>query len=233
MKKYKGFTLAEILITIAIIGVVAALTAPALIQSANNAKIGPELANAISTLENGVQQFLSDNNSDYISVAMKKTGASDTKLETLISSYLFQHSIKGAYIKGLKLTTTSLTPTNSYKWNGEEGGLSGDGSTWILNNKTAIKVEADDCNFSATDSICGIIFYTSGYQKKVVNNKLVTGKDVFKINLSNQGEVLPEGQTPGHDWWGTTCGDAELKAGTATGVGCAGRIATKGWKVDY
>lgn len=48
----KGFTLAEVLITLGIIGVVAALTAPALVQNAGTAKIGPTLAKVVSTLEN-------------------------------------------------------------------------------------------------------------------------------------------------------------------------------------
>ena len=50
MKKH-GFTLAEVLITLGIIGVVAALTAPALVQNAGSAQIGPKLAKAVSTFE--------------------------------------------------------------------------------------------------------------------------------------------------------------------------------------
>lgn len=51
MKKF-GFTLAEILITMGIIGVVAALTAPTLVNNAANAQIRPTLAKAVETLEN-------------------------------------------------------------------------------------------------------------------------------------------------------------------------------------
>ena len=46
----KGFTLTELLITLGIIGVVAALTAPALNINANNAKAGPALAKAVPGL---------------------------------------------------------------------------------------------------------------------------------------------------------------------------------------
>ena len=41
----QGFTLAEVLITLGIIGVVAALPAPALVQNAGNAKVGPQYSN--------------------------------------------------------------------------------------------------------------------------------------------------------------------------------------------
>ena len=42
----KGFTLAEVLITLAIIGVVSALTIPALVQDASEAEIEPKLRKA-------------------------------------------------------------------------------------------------------------------------------------------------------------------------------------------
>ena len=46
----QGFTLAEVLITLGIIGVVAALTAPALVQNAGNAKVVPTLGNALEQM---------------------------------------------------------------------------------------------------------------------------------------------------------------------------------------
>ncbi len=66
MKKF-GFTLAEVLITLGIIGVVAALTAPALVQNAGTAKIGPTLAKVVSTLENANEQILHDEDATDLS----------------------------------------------------------------------------------------------------------------------------------------------------------------------
>jgi len=57
MKKF-GFTLAEVLITLGIIGVVAALTTPALVKNSGKAKIGPSLAKFVNTLETGVEQMM-------------------------------------------------------------------------------------------------------------------------------------------------------------------------------
>ncbi len=59
MKKF-GFTLAEVLITMTIIGVVAALTTPALFHNANNAHVGPTLAKIKATIENANQQMMQD-----------------------------------------------------------------------------------------------------------------------------------------------------------------------------
>ena len=54
----KGFTLAEVLITLGIIGIVAAMSAPALIQHAAAAKTGPAMSRAVTSLANGLQAFL-------------------------------------------------------------------------------------------------------------------------------------------------------------------------------
>ncbi len=65
MKK-TGFTLAEVLITLGIVGVVAALTAPALVQNAGSAQIGPKLAKSISTFEVANENLLSDTGASTI-----------------------------------------------------------------------------------------------------------------------------------------------------------------------
>ena len=64
--KRKGFTLAEVLVTLGIIGVVAALTTPALIQNVGNAKVGPKLAKAKSTFETAAEMMLTENNANTI-----------------------------------------------------------------------------------------------------------------------------------------------------------------------
>lgn len=61
MKKKFGFTLAEVLITLGIIGVVSALTAPALSTNTQKAKIGPALARFSSVLGGAIQEYMVDN----------------------------------------------------------------------------------------------------------------------------------------------------------------------------
>ena len=68
MKKF-GFTLAEILVTLGIIGVVAALTLPNLKINTTNAKIGPALGKAVSTFELANEMMLEDNGWESISQA--------------------------------------------------------------------------------------------------------------------------------------------------------------------
>ena len=59
-KNKKGFTLAEVLITLTIIGVVAALTAPALVKNTGYAKVGPSLAKFSNTFEVATETMMSE-----------------------------------------------------------------------------------------------------------------------------------------------------------------------------
>lgn len=68
MKKF-GFTLAEILITLSIIGVVAAITLPTLMTDTLGAQIGPKLAKAVSMFEQANEAMLHNNSVDAITDA--------------------------------------------------------------------------------------------------------------------------------------------------------------------
>jgi len=65
MKKF-GFTLAEVLITLGIIGVVAALTAPALVMQSRDQANAAKLAVTVSNLENAFTTALSAENVDSL-----------------------------------------------------------------------------------------------------------------------------------------------------------------------
>ena len=61
--KKKGFTLSEVLIALTIIGVVAALTVPALIQRTQKQEYVSALQKAYSTLSQATQQIIAENGS--------------------------------------------------------------------------------------------------------------------------------------------------------------------------
>lgn len=62
----KGFTLAEVLITLGVIGVVAALTLPNLLENTTNAQIGPKLAKAVTNFEQANIALLQSYQSDAL-----------------------------------------------------------------------------------------------------------------------------------------------------------------------
>ena len=74
----KGFTLAEVLITLAVIGVVAAMSIPALMGSTNNAELKTGLKKAVSVLNQAVTMSVAMDNTD----AQSYTGGGTTNIAT-------------------------------------------------------------------------------------------------------------------------------------------------------
>ena len=75
----KVFTLAEVLITLGIVGVIAAITLPTLTQSTTTAQIGPKLMKAVSAFEQANKALLNEYDVDKLS---------DTNLLSDASSYV-------------------------------------------------------------------------------------------------------------------------------------------------
>ncbi len=78
----KGFTLAEVLVTLAIIGVVAALTIPTLIQSTNSSKYQTSLKKALSVLNQALTTAVAQEGVDASSAT------DSTLLRTTFTPYL-------------------------------------------------------------------------------------------------------------------------------------------------
>lgn len=219
----KGFTLAEVLITLGIIGVVAAMTMPTLIQSANDAKIGPELANAVSTLGNAIDNFMQDNNATSLQVALLKEN-SENSANDLIKI------LTGKYVRSSGI----IPPDKKVSKLGDEKteitfGAASTANAMLLGNKSILAAETTSCKIEATEtSHCGIIFYTSGYGNSL-KEKLMAGRDIFKLVVTDKGEVIPFG-SPGSGANSTEAADCVSKGKATT---CAGKIAAAGWKKDY
>ena len=106
--------MAEVLITLGIIGVVAALTAPALVQNAGNSKVGPTLSKVVSTLENTNQQILQDQEASDLS----KLSSDNYNASTGPSGTLPYMELLSQYISGSSLgSTTEITTSNTKYFN--------------------------------------------------------------------------------------------------------------------
>jgi len=86
MNKKFGFTLAEVLITLGIIGVVAAMTIPTLIQNTNSVKFATQFKKDISTLSQAALMAQAQYDTDYGSTTVKcgsnTTGTGDNTVTT-------------------------------------------------------------------------------------------------------------------------------------------------------
>lgn len=239
----KAFTLAEVLITLGIIGVVAAITMPTLIQNHKKQVYVNQLKKSVSTLEQGLQKIMADE---------EVTDIEDTEL--------FYRNREDAYHGECALDNISISdPACKIFFDGFlkyfNGEIKPNNSKYTIH---ALNGDTPDTGFIQTSdhliflndgSI--IYFYNilmpgqySGYFEIDINglngpNKY--GRDIFQFEMTSLGKLIPLFSENSH-WintkWNTDptlCGtpgktDAEK---IADGSGCAARIIANGWKMDY
>ena len=191
----KAFTLTEVLITLGIIGVIAALTVPALFTHARNAHLGAQYANAISTLENGVGLYLYDKNVRKLTQLADGAPTPSALLSTLATE------------KYIKMTSTSDLPA---------GLPSGCGNAYTLPDKsivgscsnTPITVHQGDAGQE--------LFFLSSVSANQKN--VIEGLDFFRMSISADGMIY----IPGRDYGDSTCSELDGGYGCAGRVAANG-----------
>lgn len=216
-KRY-AFTLAEVLITLGIIGIVAALTIPSLMQKNQDQATVSKLKKVYSALSNAYSLAVKDNGQPInwgLSGAAYNAAASQTMMQT-ITPYLNVQ-------KDCGLNSNQGCWANGYKYMDTAGVVDMDASTTSykvrLNDGTALTAFYDvgNCtnvygNTPALSSECGV--YDVDINGDSPPNQV--GKDLFRFYLTNFG-ILPVGtaaQTGGQPF------DTRCNTGT-NGYGCA------------
>lgn len=215
----KGFTLTEVLITLGVIGILAAITIPRLFNNTQNAHLGAQYANAISALETGAGMYLYDKgvkNTDYILNASNKAWMKPSDmLAALANGYVKMTSANkpGGTLKSgdgtVSITTCYSMPDKSLVC-----------TTGTATDKILTK-NSDDAAGKWKPAESEIVFISS---KSIKQKNLVEGYDFFRLSMSAEGLLF----IPGLDY--DTSAGCDLDKG---GKGCAGKVAQNGWKVKY
>nr|QGT49619.1 hypothetical protein Melaina855_0060 [uncultured Candidatus Melainabacteria bacterium] len=197
MKKINAFTLAEILITLGIIGVVAAITIPGLINAYRAQQLRSQFLKAYST----VQQAFKLMESDDVDTNMRNYNTTNNPFYKTFAKYLSQSTICGSYTDGNNVSTTK-NPSGCYKYkisNIDEGykylnsnNFIGDG---LFNNGQLMLPDGTLIFFDDSpqrEGWKGVIIYIdiNGYKKKP--NRL--GYDFFAFEVI-EGVVHAIGET--------------------------------------
>lgn len=173
----KGFTLSEVLITLGILGVVAALTIPTLSSSAKKAHVGPRLAKAASMFEQATTALLNEQNIDKISEGYSTAASYSKALSKYLKISQFDYTSASSNYSDDDGTGIKLTTQNPW--------ISKDGSIYRVDTQLA----------SSSKNIYGTVFVDiNGNQEP---NK--PGIDVFAFSLKEDGTLIPVGA---HRWNG-------------------------------
>ncbi len=232
MKRLNGFSLAEVLISVAIVGVLASLTLPNLNKNIAKNQIPPALAKAINTLENANRLMLQQN--DSRNLAQLCLGDADTNGEgsdaiDYLACLKSGGVINLAEVSGVKVYST---------FNGEQNidtqcYVGNDGIAYCTSGMYG---QSPNTKLSAKyDGRFAIIYIdTNG----VAKGASTIGKDAFKVKIDYKGSVIPVGSMIYKDYigmedvptWQETC-NAEGVSGN--GDSCTGSIVDNSFKVIY
>ena len=191
--KLAAFTLAEVLITLGIIGVVAAMTMPSLIQHHREKAMVTSLEKFVSTISQAVDLYKADNECvDSISTCVSYISKGDENCENFAPIAAKMNVI--ASVKNANKSTADWLPDKAYNYYGEEqegiyGGVSKRNigtCAYLLNDGTTFAVDINPTNFDIMVDVNG---------KKLPNR---VGQDIFPLLIGADANFVNAGVTSGN-----------------------------------
>ena len=187
MKNFKAFTLAEVLITLGIIGVVASLTMPSVISNQNEKKTVTRVKKAYSTLQ---QAYLRAEQDFGTPDGWEATGMYNSTSHILTARKFIPYLNVVKDCTGLNMTEVVKSCTKDYADTASYASIKiADGTTVIFRRWNA------QCNWRygstpALQSVCGTVIVDIN----ATNKPNISGKDIFTFYLTKQG-LYPVGTT--------------------------------------
>ncbi len=204
LKRKAAFTLAEVLITLGVIGIVAAMTMPTLISKHEKKVYGTKLIQTYSILNQGFRAYLGQNETDLLS----QTPAFDSIHNSAVSSCDPENWDNPAckefvdemskIFNGIHLNKTGVVTYKYLKANGT--GTRGPWS-FTLNNGAVMYIGVSK-NYNTTGRLAQVKQYGTKLTTSVayldidINGAKKPnrwGRDFFEFQVSDEGIVIPEG----------------------------------------
>jgi len=206
----RGFTLAEVLITLLIIGVVASIVIPGLISNTSDAEYAVALKKAYANLSQVTRSIITENS------GIAGTYTNDATLMSLYTPYL---NVARTCAVGTGDGVCWPAGNLSYLSGGSYADINGMFPTALLADGTTIAFRnmAADCSFTMGDQIqvvCASLYVDVNGLKGP--NRL--GKDTFWFRVTKQG-IYP---------WGTYNDGYSDCSKSTNGFGCAGKVIKEG-----
>ena len=220
----KGFTLAEVLITLGIIGVVAALTIPTLISNHQKKVWVTQLKKNITTLQNSYKKIMADEGVDSIfdtPVAYKNINGRNVEFGYYPEKF-------AAYF-GYNLVSADSLEKSLLKDLGDDILALPDGSCLFLETNRS----------SSEDASVHLMTYIDVNCDKAPNKP---GRDTFLLPLDRDAKInfYGYGSFDNPDDWKLICNKEAIKqledvegANMVITVFCTGRIINEGWEMNY
>lgn len=198
-----GFTLAEVLVTLAIIGIVAALTLPTLITSIQDNQYKVAWKKNYSVFSQATNQFINEQNGNFIN---------------LFTSNAVMQSNYNRYLKVIKTYPTWggwHSDNNWYLLNGTPVNSTCESTTYLADGSmVCFDLMTQACNGIRGNiiDICGEVYFDVNGIKK----PNTIGKDIFSVYVRSNS-IIPRGSYLDDQWVQDSC------IPSAQGFGCANK----------
>lgn len=212
-RQKSGFTLAEVLITLGVIGVVAAMTLPALINQTRGKELETGLKKAYSVIQTAFNQMTYDEG------------------HIINSTYYTNDTFMPKFKKYFKISKDCRNDTCEHSFTDENGVTNVSQNYKTFNNKKMQNKLLDDGQVFISDGMfimvennnTNALFITvdvNGFYKKP--NRW--GHDLFTFQVMNNGKLLPMG-AQGTTYDNSYC--SPTSTNTSNGIGCTYKALTE------
>lgn len=205
-----AFTLSEVLITLGIIGVVAAMTLPSLINKYNETVTVTKVKKIYTTLVNAFELYKANNGTEFDSLEAEENSTAEA-----FNKY-FKPYLKIAKDCGLGTNNECVTPNFTGK-NNQKTSYSRPYYSVILNDGSAIWMR-----LGGSFEEDGPMFFYDVNNKKAPNK---LGYDMFVFRI-HKNKIVPIGMPDDYPF------EEQCSKSTSSGWGCAAWVVYKG-NMDY
>ena len=207
--KHNAFTLAEVLVTLGIIGVVSALTLPTLVKNHQRQTYTVQLQKVFNELAQAAEQVKADSNSANLN---------ESQLRRRGSEFLLTNYFKTTRTCSDANNLTDCFSNDYINMNGDNVSI----SDFVPAGSSCAVIASGASICVGTMSAGGNIAVATDINGKQGPN--VVGRDLFTLAIENNGTVIAPGQ-------------ASIGACSAAVDGdygaCLAQIIKDGWKMDY
>ncbi len=243
-RNFNAFTLAEVLITLGVIGVVAALTLPTLINEHRISQWETALKRDYTVLSQGFRKIMADYGCDTLECTGIFTTTTDEDGNEVADHDRLDAAVRSAFhvVKSHKRGEYEDRPFNYLK--GSNSSLIGNQYfVFVLNDGAMVYMAINGTCRYLNSKACEYLYVdTNGLS--LPNTQ---GKDVFSFGyLMQDGTILPETtrkwvEYTSKTYWrdnSTNCGTPNKKLKDETiaaisGQNCLARIMENNWRMDY
>lgn len=222
---FKGFSLAEVLITLFVMGIVAAITIPIIISNHQKRVWVSQLKKSSSMFSQGFNLWMT--NEGVYDMINTRAFVNDVDIysKSLYPAMGYTQYRVANFFKDMKkyFKIIYIGPIENYTYK-----MLGPGTTNKTVDGNHVIVLSDgtmfyNYNFSTANGYANIEFYLDVNGTRGPN---ILGRDIFHVSFIRNGKFYSK-------FWHKLCDPRSKNDPTANGLGCVEKIVNDGWEMNY